>query len=162
MGFQKQVNINPPLAVEGNFASSTYMYHAVLAGVQELTAGTNGVTIARFAYADPATGKVANAKTAGHILGFVRRGDNTALITNWLAESSMLIPAGYGVTLYDQGDFWVKTKTAATAGQKVFADDVTGEISTGAAGATIAGSTETNFKVASNGDANTLIKITAV
>lgn len=160
MSFQKTINTNPPLAVEGNFASSSYNYHAVLAGTQALTAGPDGVTIARFAYANPTTGKVANAKTDGHILGFVRRGDNTALITGWLAEASMLIPAGYGVTMYDDGDFWVKTSTVATIGQKIFADDVTGAISTGAAGATVAGATETEFKVASVGAANTLIKMT--
>lgn len=160
MGFQKTINTNPPLAVEGNFASSTYVYHAVLAGTQALTAGTNGVTMARFAYADPATGKVANAKTAGHILGFVRRGDNTAVITSWLGEASMLIPAGYGVTMYDKGDFWVKTTTVATAGQKVFASDTTGQIATDAAGATVAGFTETDFKVATNGAVGALIKIT--
>ena len=163
MGFQKTVNRNPPLAVEGNFASAT-VTHNVLAGTQQFVADTAGVTIGRFAYASLATGKVTNAKnTAANVtVGFVRRGDNTAVITTWMGEETMLIPAGYGVTLYDRGDFWVKTKTAATVGQSVFADNVTGEISTGAAGATIAGSTEVPlFKVGSIGAANSLIKITA-
>ena len=161
MGFQTTVNRNPPLAVEGNFASAG-VTHNVLAGSQQFVADTTGVTIGRFAYASLATGKVKNAKVAGGVVGFVRRGDNTAVITTWMGEATMLIPEGYGVTLYDRGDFWVKTKTAATVGQSVFADDVTGEISTGAAGATIAGSTEVPlFKVGSIGAANSLIKITA-
>ena len=163
MGFQTTVNRNPPLAVEGNFASAG-VTHNVLAGSQQFVADTTGVTIGRFAYASLATGKVTNAKNAAAnvTVGFVRRGDNTAVITTWMGEATMLIPAGYGVTLYDRGDFWVKTKTAATVGQSVFADDVTGEISTGAAGATIAGSTEVPlFKVGSIGAANSLIKITA-
>ena len=54
-----------------------------------------------------------------------------------------------------------KTTTAATVGQKVFASNTTGEIATGAAGATAAGFTETEFKVASIGDVGELIKITA-
>ena len=161
MGFQTTVNRNPPLAVEGNFASAT-VTHNVLAGSQQFVADTAGVTMGRFAYASLATGKVTNAKVAGGVVGFVRRGDNTAVITTWMGEASMVIPAGYGVTLYDRGDFWVKTKTAATVGQAVFSDDITGEISTGAAGATIAGSTEVPlFKVGSIGAANSLIKITA-
>ena len=45
------------------------------------------------------------ADTTNHVLGFIRRGENTALITGYRAETSMLIPAGFGVTLYDRGDF---------------------------------------------------------
>ena len=163
-GFQQTINRNVPLAVEGDFAAAG-PYHAVLAGNQQLKASATGVTIARFAWANIANGQVANAKPnddlTNQVLGFVRRGENTALITGYRAETSMLIPAGFGVTLYDRGDFWVKTTTAATVGQKVFAFDTTGEIATGAAGATVAGFTETEFKVASIGGVGELIKITA-
>ena len=163
-GFQQTINRNVPLAVEGDFAAAG-PYHAVLAGNQQLKASSaTGVTIARFAWANIANGQVSNVKpadTTNHVLGFIRRGENTALITGYRAETSMLIPAGFGVTLYDRGDFWVKTTTAATVGQKVFASNTTGEIATGAAGATVAGFTETEFKVASIGDVGELIKITA-
>lgn len=162
-GFQSTINRNVPLAVEGDFASAG-PYHAIPAGNQQLKAGPNGVTIARFAWANIANGQVSNVKpadTTNHVLGFVRRGENTALITGYRAETSMLIPAGFGVTLYDRGDFWVKTTTAATVGQKVFASDTTGEIATGAAAAVVAGFTETEFKVASIGGVGELIKITA-
>ena len=162
-GFQSTINRNVPLAVEGDFASAG-PYHAVLAGNQQLKAGPNGVTIARFAWANIANGQVSNAKPSdltNQVLGFVRRGENTALITGYRAETSMLIPAGFGVTLYDRADFWVKTTTAATVGQKVFASDTTGEIATGAAAAVVSGFTETEFKVASIGGVGKLIKITA-
>jgi hypothetical protein len=160
MPFQKVININPPLAVEGDFASAG-VYHSVLAGSGKLIAGVNGVTVGRFGYADATTGQTGNAKVAGGVLGFVRRGENTAIITGYLDEASMLIPKGFGVTIYDRGDFWAKTTTAATIGQKVFANDTTGVIATGAAGATVAGSTETNYSVASAGAIGDLIKITA-
>ena len=163
LGFQQTINRNLPVAVEGDFASAG-VYHSVLAGNQQLKAGATGVTIARFGWANIADGTVANAKpadTTNQVLGFVRRGENTALITGWRDQVSMLIPAGYGVTLYDRGDFWAVTTTAATVGQSVFASDTTGEIATGAAGATVAGFTETNFKVASIGAVGELIKITA-
>ena len=162
-GFQQTINRNVPLAVEGDFASAG-PYHAIPAGNQQLKAGPNGVTIARFAWANIANGQVSNVKpadTTNHVLGFIRRGENTALITGYRAETSMLIPAGFGVTVYDRADFWAKSTTAATVNQKVFASNTTGEIATGAAGATVAGFTETEFKVASIGDVGELIKITA-
>lgn len=164
MGFPREVNLNPPIGVEGAFASVSNT-HNVLASTAEFVAGTAGVTIGRFAWADYETHQVANAKPSdltNCAIGFVGRGSNAAVIYNWLAESSMVIPKGYGVTLFDRGDFFAKTTTAATVGQSVFASDTTGEIATGAAGATIAGFTEVPlFKVASIGAVGSLIKISA-
>lgn len=163
MGFQTAVNINPPLAVEGSFASAG-VYHSTIAGVGQLTAGDDGLTIARFAWADLETGKATNVKPAdieNHAIGFARRGDNTALIQNYLQEHSMLIPKGFGVTLYDRGDFWAKTKTVAKIGQFVMASDTDGTIST-ADTDTLAGHTDTGFKVASIGVVGGLIKISNI
>lgn len=163
MGFQTAINRNPPIAVEGDFASAG-VYHSVLAGSQQLVAAAAGLIIGRFAWADPTTGLTGNVKAdagATPVLGFARRGENTAMITGYLQEASMTVPKGFGVTIYDRGDFWAKTTTAATVGQAVFANDTTGAIATGAAGGTVAGSTETNFIVASAGAVGDLIKITA-
>lgn len=157
MGFQKQVYIEPAAAVAGDFASSNPR-STVLAGPGALVADTAGVTVGRFAWAD-ANGKVTNAGT-GVPTGFVHR-EQQGVITIWLAEATMVIPAGLGVTLHNPGDFWAATKTVATIGQKVFASNTDGTISTGAAGATIAGSTETDWFVASAGAVGALIKITS-
>lgn len=163
MGFQTAINRNPPIAVEGDFASAG-VYHSVLAGSQKLVAAAGGLIIGRFAWADPTTGLTGNVKAdagATPVLGFARRGENTAMITGYLQEASMTVPKGFGVTIYDRGDFWAKTTTVATVGQAVFANNTTGAISTGAAGGTVAGSTETKFVVASAGAVGDLIKITA-
>lgn len=156
MPFQKQVNNQQAPAVAGDAASlnprSTY-----LAGEGALVAGTTGVTVALFAWAT-AAGIVSNAGT-GAPSGFVAR-ENQALITAYLAEGSNLIPQGFDVTLFTAGDFWAVTTTIATVGQKVFANNTTGAISTGAAGATIAGSTETKWFVGSAAAVGELIKIT--
>lgn len=164
MGFQTAVNLNPPIGVEGEFASVSNT-HNVLASTAQLYAGDDGVTIGRFAYANIATGETTNVKPAdltNYAVGFAGRGSNVAVIYTWLAESSMVIPKGFGVTLFDRGDFFVKTTTAATVGQAVFASDTTGEIATGATGATIAGFTEVPlFKVGSIGAVGSLIKISA-
>jgi hypothetical protein len=156
MGFQKTINIQPAPAVEGDFASANPRA-SVLAGPNALITGTGGVTVGRFAWAD-AGGVVTNAGS-GAPTGFVHR-EQQALITEWLGEATMLVPEGQIITLHNEGDFWVKTLTVATVGQKVFASLTTGETKTDAAGATVAGYVETPWKVGSAGAANELIKIT--
>jgi len=155
MTFQSTVNLQPAPAVAGDFASANPRA-TVLADAGALVAGTGGVTVGRFAWAN--SGVVLNSGT-GAPTGFVHR-ENNALITAFLAESSLVIPDGMGLTLFNGGDFWAKTLTTATVGQKVFASLTTGEVKTGATGATVDGYVETSFKVASAASANELIKIT--
>jgi hypothetical protein len=156
MGFQTQVYDQPNPAVEGDFASANPR-STVLAGPGGLVSGSGGVTVGRFAWAD-ANQAVTNAGS-GVPTGFLHR-EQQGLITTFLADSTMVVPQGLPVTLHSLGDFWVKTGTVATLGQKVFASNTTGQIQTGAAGATIAGYTETKWFVGSAGAANSLIKIT--
>lgn len=94
----------------------------------------------------------------GEPSGFVHR-DGQASITVWLGEASMLIQPGREVTLMTAGDFWARTATAATRGQKIFAVLADGTIKTGAAGATISGAVETPFYAGSACDAGELVKI---
>ena len=156
MGFQKTLNRDLPVGVVGDFAS-TNPYHTVLAGEGALKAGAGGVKIGVFAWVDPATGLVTNAQVANGVLGFVRR-DNTALINQYLAESSMLIPAGFGITLYDKGDFWARFAGGATIGQKVFASITNGTVTSAATAP--ADTVDTGFVVASTAVAGALAKIT--
>lgn len=156
MGFQKTMNRDLPIGVAGDFAS-TNPYHTVLAGEGALKAGEEGVYMGRFAWADLETGLVGHAKVEGGVLGFVRR-DQTALITDHLAEVSMLIPQGFAITLYDGGDFLAEFKEGAKVGQKVLASDTDGTLK--AAAAVEAGFSDTGFVVASKAEAGTVAKIT--
>lgn len=156
MSFQTVVNVTPAPAVAGDFASAN-PNASVVAGPGTFVAGSGGCNVGVFGWAD-ANGLVTNAGS-GAPTGFVHR-DNNALIVTWLAEASMNIPAGQPVTLMSAGDFWAKTGTVATVGQKVFASNTDGTIQTGAAGATISGYTETKWYVGSAGAVNELIKIT--
>lgn len=156
MSFQTVVNTTPAPAVAGDFASANPNAN-VLAGPGDFVAGTGGANVGVFGWAD-ANGLVTNAGS-GVPTGFIHR-DFNALITTWLGEASMNIPAGQPVTLMSAGDFWAKTLTAATIGQKVFAGNTDGSIKTGAAGATIAGYTETKWYVGSVAAVNELTKIT--
>lgn len=107
MPFQNKVNIVQAPAVEGDFASANPRA-SVLAGPGGLVAGPGGVTVGRFAWVGldgKSTTSYATAQTAPD--GFVHR-DQQALIGVYLQEFSMNVPEGFGVTLHDEGDFWVK------------------------------------------------------
>ena len=156
MGFQSTIHNDPNPAVAGDFASANPRA-SVLAGPGAFVAGTGGANVGLFGWAD-ANGLVTNAGS-GAPTGFIHR-DMNALITTWLGSASMNIPEGLPVTLMSAGDFWAQSLTVATVGQKVFASNTDGTVKTGAAGATIAGYTETDFFVGSAGAANDLIKIT--
>lgn len=153
-GFQSVINQYPAPAVEGDFASAN-PNASLLAGEGALVTGTSGVTVGRFAWA--VAGVVSNAGS-GVPSGFVHREGQASIVT-WLAESSMLIQAGREITLMTRGDFWARTSTVATVGQKVFASLTTGQVQTGAAGATITGYIETPFVVGSAAAANELVMI---
>lgn len=154
MAFQTQLNQYPAPGVEGDFASAnpTASY---LAGEGQLVAGPNGVTVGRFAWA--VNGVVSNTGS-GVPSGFIHREGQATLIA-WLGQSTMTIQPGNGMTLLTAGDFWARTSTAATIGQKVFASLTTGQIQTGAAGATVSGFVETKFVVGSVAAAGELVKI---
>lgn len=157
--FQTAVQYQPGNAVAGDFASNNPRA-TVLAGPNGLVAGTGGVNIGTFAWVQADGATVINSGTAAPS-GFVDRPDNYALVLTYGANPSFNVPAGFGVTLMNAGDFWAETTTVATVGQKVFASTTTGAIQTGAAGATITGYVETSFYVASAAAANALMKISS-
>ena len=145
MPFQTSVNLQQTAAVAGDFASANPRASFV-AHEGTLVSGANGVTVGFFAWATTA-GVVSNAG-AGKPTGFVHREQGVALITQLLAEASMLIPTGFPVTLQISGDYYAtNTASVAAVNNKVFASLTTGAITTDAAGATIAGFIETDFTV---------------
>lgn len=150
-GFQTSINQQPPLAVEGDFASANPR-SSTLAGEAALVADPLGLTVGRFAWVS--TNAARNFGT-GLPAGFVHR-EMQAAITAWLGQSSMVIPAGLPVTLMNEGDFWAKCGNIATPGQKAFADLGNGTISAAAAGATVAAASVTGSI------AGTTLTVTAV
>lgn len=160
-GFQTSVQQNPAFGVAGDFYS-VGPWTTVEAGPGELTAGPNGVVIARWAWATDATGVVTNAKPASGAArnGFVGRQGQRAVITGFLDEATMTINAGFEVTLYNSGSYMVQAPVGgATIGQKVFATTAGGVLSFAAAGATVAGAVETNFWVRTAGVAGDIVAI---
>nr|WP_232012236.1 hypothetical protein [Cedecea lapagei] len=74
-------------------------------------------------------------------------------------SASMLIRGGVEVSPKVGGDFWAKSTTVATNGQKVFASVTDGTIATGAAGAAVAGHVETEWYVSQGAAVGDLIII---
>lgn len=155
-GFQTQVNVQPAPAVEGDFCS-TNPRGTVNAGPGGIVAGAVGVTVGRFAWWQNApvdangTPTTVNNFGAGLPTGFVHRGQQ-GLITTYLANAGMLIPQGFGVTLFKSGDFWVKNAgaTEALVGQKAFANLANGTVSFAAAGAAVGQAASVTASVAAS------------
>lgn len=151
MAFQQTINQQPPLALEGDFASANPR-SSVLAGEAALVSDPLGLTIGRFAWV---SGNAARNFGTGLPAGFVHR-EMQAFITNYLGRATMLIPAGLPVTLHNEGDFWVRCGNVATPGQKAFADLGNGSIIAAAAGATV------NAASVTGSIAGTTLTVTAV
>jgi hypothetical protein len=169
MGFQQHVNTRYAPAQAGDFASSNPRA-VLLAGPGSLVAAAAGVVIGCFAWASSAGADIETGETdlyntvtnsgSGVPTGFVHL-EQQGLITTFLAEAGTTIQAGSMVTLHVAGDFWVKTATAATLGQKIFASNTDGSVKTAAAGATVTGYTETKWYVMSAGAVGDVIKMSS-
>jgi len=136
MGFQTVVNNQPAPAVAGDFAGANPRAN-LLAGAGALVAGLNGLIVGRFGWVSDVDLVSTTNSGAGVPDGFVAR-EQQGLITVFLAEASMVVPRGLPVTLYTQGDFWVKNdgNTVAQVGQTAYANLVNGQVSFGSSGLT--------------------------
>lgn len=170
--FQTQVTAVPAPAVEGDFTDSN-PWITVDAGPGGLVAGAAGVTMGRFAWTqasllDPDNApQIVNSFGQGVPTGFVHR-TLTALITAFLAPSTMVLPQGFPATLMSRGGFFAKNNGATTnaIGNKAYAKLSDGSVSFAATGsaatasftAAIAAST---FSVTGS-IANNVLTVTAV
>ena len=152
--------MQPAIGVPGMFASNN-PYATYIPDEGGLIAGPNGLTVAAFAWVDADNRIATNAPPSGDTsapAGFVLN-DGSATISNILDEYTMTFLPGYMVTLLTAGDVYALSTTATTKGQKVFASTTDGTISTGAAGATVAGSVETAFYALNSVAAGDVAKI---
>jgi hypothetical protein len=166
MPFQAtQVNNDLPLAISGDYASSNP--RSALVGIEgQYVAATGGLTIGQFCWVQADGRSLGNLPPNGVTTapdGFVHRAQQ-ALITTYLAEYGNVIQAGFPAAAMTSGDYFQTSPSVPTRGQKVFASlTVAGQITYGAAGATVAGYVETNFAVDVPAPAvNTLSVITSV
>ena len=162
MPFQSSVNVTQAPGVAGDFASANPR-HSTPSVPGGFVAGPNGLTIGLFAWADTGTGTILSNTGTGLPTCFVHRAMQ-ALITTYLSEYGMTIPAGMGVgEMFNAGDFFVKNAgaSAVTIGMKAFANNTNGTISFAATGATVTGSIETKWYAMTMGAAGELIKMSS-
>lgn len=150
MALQKQVNIGLSSGVEGDFAS-TNPRHTLLAGKAQHRVGSTPVLVGGFAEIDASTGLTVSTLTGKNPIGFVGLRDNIGVIVTWLADSTLQVQPGQGLTLFDKGDFYVRL-AGANYGDAVTCD-ATGKIVSG-------GAIATPFKVAVPTDSSGLAVIT--
>ena len=139
--FQQQVNTTFAPGVLGDFASLNPRWY-YQAGPGGLVAGPAGLTVGNFAWVSPSyldqdnAPVIANNFGTGSVAGFVHR-EQQALITNFLAASTLIVPAGYQVTLTTNADLWVLNSgtTYAQIGMSCYANYSNGSASFAAAGA---------------------------
>jgi hypothetical protein len=138
--FQSIVNVTQAPGVAGDFASANPR-HSALSVPGGFVSGPNGLTIGLFAWADTATGTILSNSGSGLPTCFVHRAMQ-ALLTVYLSEYGMTIPAGMGVgEMFNAGDFFVKNAgaSAVTIGMKAYANYANGTISFAATGTPPAG-----------------------
>jgi hypothetical protein len=146
--FQSQVNTVPAPAVEGDFCDTNPRF-VVDAGPGGLVSGLQGCTVGRFCWSTPpddADGfpSYVNSFGQGSVTGFLHR-EQQALITVYLQEASLVVPAGFPVTLFSGGGFWVKNRgsTNAQVDQKCYASFADGSASFAATGSPSTGGSAT-------------------
>lgn len=155
MAVQKTINRYPAAAVAGDRAGQEPIVHTPYnCTAEDVTSGSTAthVTVGNFVWAGTAEGQVKAAATAAtdKPLGLVER-----LFDHFnyelKSDGTMEILDGQTVTVVVEGDMYAKTATAATVGQKVFANTTTGAVHTGTAGGTVASCVETMWFVKSAG-----------
>jgi hypothetical protein len=139
-GIQASITTQPAVSVVGDFcdANPRYTYQF---GPNGAVAGPSGLTIGQFCWAAYSTIDGDNSPAAlnnfgsGAVTGFVGR-NQQGLITTYLANSGLVIPAGFEAVVYSAGGFWVKNSgtTQAVPGQKAYANYANGTASFAATG----------------------------
>lgn len=157
--FQQSVGMYRGVGQVGHPASTSPII-AAAGGPGAFKATAAGVTIATFVFRDATdptiVTNVAPSATTKPV-GFIQNLGQA--IIGYGLSNSMLIRGGAEISPKVGGDFWAKSSTAATEGQKVFASVTDGTIATGAAGATVTGYVETDWYVSHGAAAGNLIII---
>lgn len=136
MPFQTSVAAQQSPGIEGGFYGNNPIFTLTNPDEGMWVAGSAGVTIGQFAWANTANGQVSSAHpgVATVRYGFVHR-DQPAVITGLLSGTSNLVVAGQGIDLLEDGSVWARFAAGATIGQKVYMSYADGSVVSAATGA---------------------------
>ena len=163
MSFQTRVNTYLPQAFPGDFCSANPRVSTV--GPEgSWYAAAGGVLAATFVWGDEGTRQVFNSAIDAGLTdlslpdGFVRKG-GMGIIASVPEESTMQIPAGQMVTVFDKGEFWVAVPTGVIANRRaaVYTDPTSGLI----VDSTASGAVTTGYYYALSADPGEMVKISA-
>jgi len=146
--FQKSTNRYPAKAVQGDLVTSgnpngnpvVYWPFGAKADTGLVAGGFAWVT------ADTDGLYVANGTGTGVPTGLVSRQLQYPIVNAALSES-MAVTGGFSPAIIQKGEVWVMTTDPGTVGKVLFANNTTGAITCAAAGATVAGATETTWTI---------------
>ncbi len=167
-GFQTSVSNAPARAVAGDFCDANPRA-TVDAGPGGLVAGPSGAIVGRFCWAKPPAdgdgfpSQVYNTGV-GPVTGFLAR-NQQGLITEWLADASMVVPSGYQLALFNAGGFWMKNDGAVQAkpGDTVYATLAEGKaVPAAGTAASATGSIAAGTLSVTGSIANDILTVTAV
>ena len=150
--FQSKVELYPGIGVPGAHASINPLESTPLG----FTAADT-VAIGGFVW-EYGSDQQVKSTGSGAPLGFAVR-EITNVLNPGTAYANT-VPAGFPVSVAVEGDFFVQPAASVTKGQKVFASTTTGAVSGASAGATVAGSVETNWAFATSCGAGEIAIIT--
>lgn len=138
--FPNKVNQNQAPAVAGDFASQNPRA-SLLTGQGALVAPAGGLIVGRFAFVSKSSSgeSVSQSYVSGNEIGFLAR-EEQALISTYLAGDGNVVPSGFMVTLYTEGDFYAYFGNGATPGDVVYADETTGAAQSGTGTTSFTGS----------------------
>ncbi len=154
MALQSSVGLYAPVAVPGQAATPN---QSVYTPITYLADATYGVKVGHFVWRN-SDGEASNTQVASTLpLGLAERVLD-APNYDITSAGTDTVPPTYPVTVAVKGDYFVKTATAATVGQAVFAM-TDGSVKTDASGATVTGGIETSWRVKTAGSANDVILI---
>jgi len=149
-GIQATITTQPAPGIAGDFCDANPRY-SWDAGPGGLVAGPNGLVIGLFAWVaysqldGDSAPAAANNFGSGPVTGFVSRAQQ-GLITTYLSDAGVTIPAGFQCTLMSGGGFWAYNSGSGQAlpGMKAYANFVNGKVTFAAPGAPTTASATTS------------------
>lgn len=156
MAFQTSVASQQSPGIEGGFYGANPQFSLTSFDEAQLVAGSAGVTIGQFAWANATAGTGFGQVTSAHPgtanvrYGFVHR-DQPAVIAALLAGTSNLVVAGQAIDLLEDGPVWARFAGGAAINQKVYMNYADGACK---AAATATPATATFTATTTNGSPN--------
>lgn len=158
--FQSVIRDNQAPGVKGDFAS-TNPFSSVLAGPGALVAPAGGLLVGNFFWVGP-NGETSQSFVAGWQVAFLGRNEQ-ALITEFLGEATMLVPEGFMIVGFNEGDFWAQFEAGGVVGNNVYADPNNGAPLAGATAPTLGtGTASAGFSGTATLNGTTTLNVTAV